>query len=111
MNYYQKIYGLITLFVLGITAMILFVCFDVFSSVKFITECMAIFLSEIMVGISVISIARKDDRVMFHAAGYPICCMIYFLFTLLMAFLVNADIQPRQFIVIHASGFILLLIL
>ena len=105
MNFYQKMYGLITLLVIGVSAMIIFVFFDSPYTKIFQMETAAILAAELLVGLCIIDNVRKNDTMLVHVAGYSVIALVYLLFTLGMIAVACSDILPVRFLAIHITGF------
>ena len=110
MNLYQKITGFITLCIIGITFAIIGVCFSTPYTGIFITECIAISVSELLIGISSIILLKKTDSILPFSCNILIISIFYFVFTLIMIIPAVYDIKLRYFILLHCIGFILSII-
>ena len=104
MNFYQKIYALITLAVMGLTAAIIRVCFTPPWSDLFITECTAILFGELVTGTTFIMLCRKKDSMLPYSLAVGWLSIIYLIFTFVMILPAVFDIQLKYFILIHAAG-------
>ena len=104
MNFYQKIYALITLAVMGLTAAIIRVCFTPPWSNLFITECTAILFGELVTGTTFIMLCRKKDSMLPYSLAVGWLSIIYLIFTFVMILPAVFDIQLKYFILIHAAG-------
>ena len=104
MNFYQKIYALITLAVMGLTAAIIRVCFTPPWSDLFITECTAILFGELVTGITFIMLCRKKDSMLPYSLAVGWLSIIYLIFTFVMILPAAFDMQLKYFILIHAAG-------
>ena len=111
MNFYQKMYGLISLLVIGVSAMIIFVFFESPYTRVFQIEAGAILWAELLVGLCIVHNVRKNDSLLIHAAGYTVVAVLYLLFTLGMIIVACNDILPVYFLTIHISGFTAAIIL
>ena len=110
MNFYQKIILAITLAVIAITLSIVLVCFKAPFTDIFITECFAIVWSELLFGLTLISSLKKSDHIFPYSIYSGYIGLTYFLFTVIMTYIACQDIQLKYFILIHITGFVIILI-
>lgn len=104
MNFYQKILSLITLAVMGLTAAVIFVCFQSPYSDLFITECTAILWGELLAGFTFVMLCRKKDSMLPYSLAVGWIGIIYLIFTLVMIFPAALGMQLKYFILMHAAG-------
>ena len=104
MNFYQRIYALITLAVMGLTIAVIRVCFTPPWSDLFITECIAILFGELVTGITCIMLCKKKDSMLPYSLAVGWISIIYLIFTFVMILPAVFDIQLKYFILIHAAG-------
>jgi len=105
MNYYQKMYGLVSLLLTGMTAMIVFIFFDSPYTKIFQIETAAIIWAELLIGLCVVYNVRKNDSVLVHAAGYTVVAFGYLFFTLAMIYFACENMPVARFLALHISAF------
>ncbi|MBO4633320.1 MAG: hypothetical protein J5858_15495 [Lentisphaeria bacterium] len=111
MNFYQKMYGVISLLIVGITAMLIFIFIEPPYSQIFKIQTTAILWAELLVGLCVVFNVRKNDSLMLHTAGYTVIAILYLVFTLVMICFASSDILPARFLTVHITGFAVAVIL
>ena len=104
MNFYQRIYALITLAVIGLTVAVIRVCFDQPWSDLFITECTAILFGELVTGITFIMLCRTKDSMLPYSLAAGWISIVYLIFTLVMILPAAYDMRLKYFILTHAAG-------
>lgn len=104
MNYYQKIYGFITFAIVGMTLSIIGVCFNTPYSDIFITECIMIFFSELLIGTLFINQVRKSDSILPYSLASIWIGLLYLLFVFIMIIPACFEIKLKYFILLHIIG-------
>ena len=104
MNFYQRIYALITLAVMGLTIAVIRVCFTPPWSDLFITECTAILFGELVTGITFVFLCKKKDSMLPYSLALGWLSIVYLIFTFVMILPAAFDMQLKYFILIHAAG-------
>lgn len=102
MSYNQKLVSLMTLFLLGITAAIIFTCFDLPFGINFSISIGFIFLAEFIFGAFWVQQIGKHDHVLPLSLGVWGINFIYVLYTLLMSFLVSKE--TKYFLLFEVAG-------
>ncbi len=104
MSYYQKVYALITLAIVGVTVAVIGVCFQTPYSAVFITECLAILFAELLMGAICIRQATKSDSVLPYSLISLRLGWGYLVFVFLMMIPACLGIGAKYFILLHVIG-------
>ncbi len=104
MNFSQRISGIITLIVIGMTMAIVGVCFRWPYSGVFMVEVVAIIGGELLVGGTFIGLLKKSDTVFPHAVNGGYISIAYLCFTLSMIYPACYGIGVAYFILCHGIG-------
>ena len=109
MSYNQKLVSLMTLFLLGITAALIFTCFDLPFEINFSISIGFIFFAEFMLGAFWVQQIGKHDHVLPLSLGVCGINFLYLIYVLSMSFFVGKE--TKYFLLFEVVGLSMFVIL